>query len=128
VRYLGAIVFTFSMNAVSSFSSTPGGDVVRVATGIPTSTEELLQSRRKADAKHPYRTPGTVVKLMRSVGGNIQCLACAHDQLPATEGRFHLTFEQDKGLLVVMRMGRGPATWRDVHINDAKASIGPPSR
>src|SRR6266446_3819635 len=60
---------------------------------------------------------------MGSVGRNIQCVASVHGRLLATEGRFHLTFEQDKGLLEVMPMRRWPAAWRDVHINYAEAFI-----
>lgn len=41
VRYLGASALAFSMNAISSFSSSLGGGVVRVATGTPTSTKNL---------------------------------------------------------------------------------------
>ena len=44
-------------------------------------------------------------------------------RLLATEGRFHLAFEQDKGLLEVMPMRGRPALWRDVHINYTEASI-----
>jgi hypothetical protein len=64
------------------------------------------------------------VKLMGSVGRNVQRLASAHDRLLATKGRFHLAFEQDKGLLEVMPMRRRPASRRDVHIDNAEASIG----
>jgi hypothetical protein len=59
---------------------------------------------------------------MGSVGRNVQRVASAHDRLLAAEGRFHLPFEQDKGLLEVMPMRWRPATGRDVHINDAKAT------
>jgi hypothetical protein len=41
VRYLGAIAFTFSMNAACSFSPSFGGGVVRVATGTPTSMKNF---------------------------------------------------------------------------------------
>ena len=51
---------------------------------------------------------GSVVKLMRSVGRNVQGFAGAHDRLLAAEGGFHLAFEQDKGLLEVMPMRGGP--------------------
>jgi hypothetical protein len=64
------------------------------------------------------------VKLMRSVRRNVQRVAGAHARLLAAEGRFHLTFEQDKGLLEVMPMRRRSATWRDVHVDDAEASVG----
>ena len=43
-------------------------------------------------------------------------------RLLAAEGRFHLTFEQDEGLLEVMPMRRRSAAWRDVHIDYAEAS------
>jgi hypothetical protein len=49
--------------------------------------------------------------------------ASLQGRLLATEGRFHLTFEQDKGLLEVVPMRRWPAAWRDVHINYAETSI-----
>jgi hypothetical protein len=61
---------------------------------------------------------------MRSVGRNVQRVAGAHRRLLAAEGCFHLAFEQDKGLLEVMPMRWRSATWRDVHINYAEASIG----
>ena len=61
---------------------------------------------------------------MGSVGRNVQRVANPHDRLLATKGRFHLAFEQDKGLLEVMPMRGRPAPWRDVHINNAEASIG----
>ena len=64
------------------------------------------------------------MKLMGSVGRNVQCVASAHGRLLAPEGCFHLAFEEDKGLFEVMPMRWRPATWRDVHINDAEASIG----
>jgi len=61
---------------------------------------------------------------MRSVGRNIQRVTSAHNRLVATEGRLHLTFEQDKGLLEVVPVWWRPAPWRDVHIDNAEASIG----
>src|SRR5947209_5196053 len=79
---------------------------------------------RRADAEHTYRPGGRVVKLMRSVGGNVQSVSGTYDRLLATECCLHLTLEQDRGLLEVVSMGWRPATWRDVHIDDTKLSIG----
>ena len=123
VRYLGASAFTFSMNAVCAFSSSFGGGVVR-GDRHPDLHEEFLLPRGRADAEHTCGAGGGIVKLMRSVGRNVQRVAGSHARLLAAEGRFHLTFEQDKGLLEVMPMWRRSATWRDVHVDDAEASVG----
>jgi len=61
---------------------------------------------------------------MGRVRGNIQRVAGTDDRLIATEGCFHLPFEQDKSLLEVMPMRWRSAAWWDVHINYAEASIG----
>src|SRR5580700_4387010 len=85
--------------------------------------EESLLSRGRADTEHADRPSGSVLKLMRSVGRNGQGVASAHGRLLPAEGCFHLPFEQDEGLFEVMPMRRRPATWRDVHIHYAEASI-----
>src|SRR5437016_1981694 len=70
------------------------------------------------------RAHRSVVKLMGSVGGNIQCVARPYNDLLPPEGCFHLTFENDKCLLKVVTMRRRATIWRDVHFNYAEASSG----
>src|ERR1700688_471837 len=89
----------------------------------PNLHEEFLLSRRGADTEHSYRTTRNIVKLVWSIGGDIQGVAGAHDRVLATERCLHFPFEQDKGLFEVMPMRWRPAAWRDVHINYAESSI-----
>src|SRR5258705_6635359 len=101
LRYLGAIAFTFSMNAACSLSLSFGGGVVRVATGTPTSTKNFSCPAGE-QIQSMVRLTGSVVKLMRSVGRDVQRLAGAEARLGAAESGFHLAFEQDKGFLEIM--------------------------
>src|ERR1700688_651661 len=89
----------------------------------PNLHEEFLLSRRGADTEHSYRTTRNIVKLVWSIGGDIQGFGGAHDRLLATEGCLHLPFKQNESLLEVVPMRRRPATRRDVHINYAETSI-----
>ena len=61
---------------------------------------------------------------MWCIGRNIEGLACSHNRFPAAERGLHLTFQKDKGLLEVMPMGRRASTGRNMHIDDAKSSVG----
>jgi hypothetical protein len=124
VRYLGASAFTFSMNAACSLSFNFGGGVVRVATGTPTSRQEFILPCGGADAKHTHRRSRAVVKLMRSVGGNVQCLSRTHHRFLAAKGCLHLAFQENESFLEVMPVRRRTATRRYVHVDDAEASIG----
>src|SRR6202140_4622680 len=83
VRYLGAIAFTFSMNAACSFSLSFGGGVVRVATGSPTSTKNFSFGR--TNTEHAYGLTGGVVKLMGSFGRDVQRYSGAENRLRAPE-------------------------------------------
>ena len=59
---------------------------------------------------------------MRSVGRDVQGFAGADGRLLATEGDFHLAFEEDEGLLEVMPVRGRTAAGRDVHVDDAELS------
>ena len=62
------------------------------------------------------------MKLMRSVGRDVQRFSGAEGRLRATESCFHLAFEEDKGLLEVMAVRWRTAAGRDMHVDDAEAS------
>src|SRR5208282_544088 len=85
--------------------------------------EEVLLSCRRADTEHPYRPSRSVVKLVGSVGRNVECLAGVHDRFLAAKSCFHIAFEQDESFLEVVPMRRRPSAWRDMHIDHAEASI-----
>ena len=59
------------MNAACSFSPNFGGGVMRVATGTPTSMKNF--SCPAGEQMQSMRTGlgGSVVKLVRSIGGNV---------------------------------------------------------
>jgi hypothetical protein len=123
VWYLGARAFTFSMKAACSFSSSFGGDVVRGYRDADFK-EEFLLTRGRADAKHAHGRGGDVVKLMRGVGRDLECVAGAGGQLFSAEDCLHLAFEQDECFLEVVAMGRWAASRRNVHVDDAEAACG----
>ncbi len=97
---------------------------MRVATGTPTSMKnfscpagEQMQSRRAAAVRR-------VMKLVRSVGGDVQGFAGVRGRLLAAEGGFDLSFEDDERFFEVVAMGRRSSAGGDVHIDDAEASVG----
>ncbi len=77
---------------------------------------------RRANTEHAYGLTRSVVKLMRSVGRDVQGFAGADGRLLAPERGFHLAFEEDEGLLEVMPVRGRTAARRDVHVDDAEAS------
>jgi hypothetical protein len=108
------------MNAAWSFSESLGGGVIRVATGTPTSKKNFscpagaqIQSVRTASTEALWNWWGAL---------NVQGFAGADGRILATEGGFHLAFEDDKGLLEVMPVPWRTAAGRDVHVDDAEAS------
>ena len=62
------------------------------------------------------------MKLMRSVGRDVQRFSGAEGRLRPTESGFHLAFEEDKGLLEVMAVRWRAPAGRDMHVDDAEAS------
>src|ERR1700722_2910508 len=84
--------------------------------------KEFLLPGRRANTEHAYGLTRSIVKLMRSVGRNVQGFAGADDRILATEGGFHLAFENDKGLLEVMPVRWRTTAGRNVHVDDAEAS------
>src|SRR5205807_509300 len=70
--------------------------------------EEFLLSSGRTNTEHAYGLIGSVVKLMRSVGRDVQRLAGAEGRLRAAESGLHLAFEENKGLLDSCRCGGGP--------------------
>ena len=95
---------------------------MRVATETPTSTKKFLLPSGRTNTEHAYGLTGSVVKLMRSVGRDVQGLTVAEGRLRAAESGFHLAFEEDKGFLEVMAVRWRTAAGRDVHVDDAEAS------
>src|ERR1700722_15457168 len=61
--------------------------------------EGFLLPGRRANAEHAYGLTRSIVKLMGSVGRNVQGFAGTDGRILAREGGFHLAFEEDKGLI-----------------------------
>lgn len=59
---------------------------------------------------------------MRRVCGNMYRFAGSHSALLPAKGRFHLAFEQNKGLFKVVTMQRRSAAGWDVHVDQAETA------
>jgi len=66
---------------------------------------------------------GSIGERMRRVRGNTQRFAGPHRRFFAPEGGFDLAFEQGKGFLKVVAMGRRAAAGWDVHIDQAVSTV-----
>jgi hypothetical protein len=86
--------------------------------------EEVLLAGGGTDAEQANRTSGGVVKLVGSVGWDVDGFAGTDSRRVSAEGGFHLAFEQDEGLFEVVAMGRGSASGWDVHVDEAEAAVG----
>ena len=66
------------------------------------------------------------MKLMRSVGRNVNCIAGARSSRLSSKSGLQFALEQNKSLLEIMAMRRRAAARRNVHVNEAKltCSIG----
>src|ERR1700689_5307925 len=64
------------------------------------------------------------MKLVRSVRGDVDGVASLDDGFLSTKGGLHLSLKKDESLLEVVAMGRRATAGRNVHVNDAKASVG----
>ena len=84
--------------------------------------EEFLLPSGRTNTEHAYGLTGSVVKLMRSVGRDVNRFAGMEGRLRAAESGFHLAFEEDKGFLEVVAMRGRTAAGRDMHVDDAEAS------
>src|ERR1700677_1274783 len=64
------------------------------------------------------------MELVRSVRRNIDCVASLDQRLFPAKCSLHLPFKKDKSLLEVMAMRPRAAAGRNVHVDNAKASVG----
>ena len=63
------------------------------------------------------------MKLMWSIGRNVQSCSSSHDRFLTAESIFHFTFEHDEGFLEIVPMGWRSASWWDMHIDHAETSV-----
>ena len=64
------------------------------------------------------------MELVRSVGGDVDGVASLDDGFLSTKGGFHLSVKKDESFLEVVAMRRRATARRNVHVDDAEASIG----
>ena len=102
------------MNSACCFSSSLGGGVVRVATGVPISRKkfscpagEQIQSSRVGLVETLWNRCGALAGLF------MVSPARTTDFLP-TERRFDLAFQQNEGLLEIMAVWRRASAGRYV--------------
>src|ERR1700730_2792143 len=86
--------------------------------------EEFFLACRRADAEQAGWASGCVMELVWSVGGDVDGFACADCGSGAPEGGLEFAFEQGKGFLKIVAVGRWAAAGRDVHVDQAEAACG----
>src|SRR6202451_4643446 len=64
------------------------------------------------------------MKLVRSVRGDVDGVASLDDGFLSTKGGLHLSLKKDESLLEVMAMRPRATAGRNMHVDDAKASVG----
>src|ERR1035438_10300837 len=64
------------------------------------------------------------MELVRSVRRDVDGVASLDDGFLSTKGGLHLSLKKDESLLEVVAMRRRATAGRNVHVNDAKASVG----
>src|SRR6202167_3838488 len=64
------------------------------------------------------------MKLVRSVRGNVDGVASLDDGFLSTKSGLDLSLKKDESLLEVVAMWRGSTAGGNVHVDDAKASVG----
>src|SRR6204780_457369 len=64
------------------------------------------------------------MELMRSVRGDVDGVAALDDGFLSTKGRLQLSLKKDESLLEVVAMRRRATAGRNVHVDDAKATVG----
>src|ERR1017187_6399243 len=64
------------------------------------------------------------MELVRSVRRDVDGVASLDDGFLSTKGGLHLSLKKDESLLEVVAMRRRATARRNVHIDDAKASVG----
>src|SRR4051812_8606421 len=101
VRYLGASASALALNAARAVGSSSCGEVVRVATGIPTLQEKLFQSSRGANTQQPRGS-------LRFGYAAERCL--------------NLAFEHSERFLEIAPMVRRPPARRNIHVDHAVAT------
>jgi len=74
--------------------------------GNPNFQEEVFLPGGRAETQQPYWMLGGVVELMRCIGRDVKGLAGPDDGFHAAEGGLEFAFEQKKGLLEVVPVGR----------------------
>ena len=60
---------------------------------------------------------------MRRVGRDAQGLTCTHGRFFSAEGGFDLTFQEGEGFLEVVPMRRRTAPGRNMHVDEAIATV-----
>ena len=86
--------------------------------------EKVLLTRGRADTKQPNRLRRGVVKLVRSIRGDIHRIACSHSRRFASKSNLYLTFQKDECLLEVVTVCSWTAVGRNMHVNHTKAADG----
>jgi hypothetical protein len=64
------------------------------------------------------------MELVRSVGGDVDGVASLDDGFLSTKGGLDLSLKKDESLLEVVAMRARATTRGNVHVDDAKASVG----
>src|ERR1035438_1353631 len=64
------------------------------------------------------------MELVRSVRRDVDCVASLNNGLFPPKGSLHLSLKQDESLFKVVTMRSRAAARRNVHVDNAKASVG----
>src|SRR6185503_17653806 len=86
--------------------------------------KEVLLAGGRTDTQQPYGLARTVMKLVRSVRGDIYRITRTKNGFVATERYVKFAFENDECLLEVVPVRRRPAARRNVHVDETKATVG----
>jgi hypothetical protein len=61
---------------------------------------------------------------MRRVCGDVNCVSGARDLFGAAKSYIEFSYEQGEGLFEIVTVRWWPASWRDVHVNQAEPACG----
>ena len=86
--------------------------------------KEFFLPSRRADAKHSSRGGRGIVKLMRRIGWNVNCVAGLHHAFLSAKRGLDFAFNDDKGFLEIMPVWRRSAARRNVHVDQAITAVG----